>query len=235
MIEEIDFKTFLYISNKKYQVNVFDKKKLYNLYSEELKFDHEFNFLDLNNLTKFLDENIYKIEKLVGNFVKNIILIIENENTLNVNISIKKKIYENSSNQKKFLEKNLIELKNLYKENYQDQSIMHMILAKNIINNDKYSIFKNDLLCKNYFLEVNFISISNELVVKFNNALEKYQIKISQYMCGNYINFFLDNDCNEMSLMAHKLINGHNDNEVSLVPKNIENKGFFEKFFQLFS
>ena len=29
--------------------------------------------------------------------------------------------------------------------------------------------------------------------------------------------------------------NGCNENEVILVPKNIENKGFFEKFFQLFS
>ena len=38
----------------------------------------------------------------------------------------------------------------------------------------------------------------------------------------------------EMSLMAHKLINGYNDNEVTLVQKNRENKGFFEKFFQLF-
>ena len=107
-------------------------------------------------------------------------------------------------------------------------------MEKIIINNDKYSIFKNDLLCKNYFLEVNFISISNELVVKFNNALEKYQIKISQYMCGNYINFFFDNDYTETSLKAHRLINGQNVNEVTLVPKDIENKGFFEKFFQLF-
>ena len=54
-------------------------------------------------------------------------------------------------------------------------------------------------------------------------------------MCGNYIKFFFDQDTSEISLMAHKLKNGCNDNEVVLVPKNIENKGFFEKFFQLFS
>ena len=76
MIEEIDFEAFLYVSNEKYQVSVFDKKKLKNLYNEELKFDYKFNSLDFNNLTKFLDENIYKIEKSVGDFVKNIILII---------------------------------------------------------------------------------------------------------------------------------------------------------------
>jgi len=234
MIEEIDFETFLYVSNKKYQVSEFDKKKLKNLYNEELKFDYKFNSLDFNSLTKFLDENIYKIEKSVGDFVKNIILIIESDKNLNVNISIKKKLYDNFLNQK-HLENNLIELKDLYKENYQDQSIMHMIIINNTINDEKYSRFNNNVKGKNFFLEVNFISISNELIISLNKNLEKYQIKVSQYMCGNYIKNFFDNDQNEISLKAHKLINGQNVNEVALVAKDIENKGFFEKFFQLFS
>ena len=234
MIEEIDFETFLYVSNEKYQVSVFDKKKLKNLYNEELKFDYKFNSLDFNNLTKFLDENIYKIEKSVGDFVKNIILIIESDKNLNVNISIKKKLYDNFLSQK-YLENNLIELKDLYKENYQDQSIMHMIIINNTINDEKYSRFNNNVKGKNFFLEVNFISISNELIISLNKNLEKYQIKVSQYMCGNYIKNFFDNDQNEISLKAHKLINGQNVNEVALVAKDIENKGFFEKFFQLFS
>ena len=38
----------------------------------------------------------------------------------------------------------------------------------------------------------------------------------------------------ELSAMANKLKNGHNQNEVIIVSKNIVNKGFFEKFFQLF-
>ena len=234
MIEEIDFETFLYVSNEKYQVSVFDKKKLKNLYNEELKFDYKFNSLDFNNLTKFLDENIYKIEKSVGDFVKNIILIIESDKNLNVNISIKKKLYDNFLSQK-HLENNLIELKDLYKENYQDQSIMHMIIINNTINDEKYSRFNNNVKGKNFFLEVNFISISNELIISLNKNLEKYQIKVSQYMCGNYIKNFFDNDQNEISLKAHRLINGQNVNEVALIAKDIENKGFFEKFFQLFS
>ena len=234
MIEEIDFETFLYVSNEKYQVSVFDKKKLKNLYNEELKFDYKFNSLDFNSLTKFLDENIYKIEKSVGDFVKNIILIIERDKNLNVNISIKKKLYDNFLSQK-HLENNLIELKDLYKENYQDQSIMHMIIINNTINDEKYSRFNNNVKGKNFFLEVNFISISNELIISLNKNLEKYQIKVSQYMCGNYIKNFFDNDQNEISLKAHRLINGQNVNEVALIAKDIENKGFFEKFFQLFS
>ena len=54
-------------------------------------------------------------------------------------------------------------------------------------------------------------------------------------MSGNYIKSFLDEDAIELSVMANKLNNGLNKNEVQLVSKSKENKGFFEKFFQLFS
>ena len=39
----------------------------------------------------------------------------------------------------------------------------------------------------------------------------------------------------ELTEMAHMVKNGFNSNEVMLVPKKHEKKGFFEKFFQLFS
>ena len=234
MIEGIDFETYLYISKDKLQLFVLDKKQLRNLYNQELKTNIDFNFFDFNNLSNFLDQNIYKIEKLVGNFIKNIILVIESDDNLKVNISIKKKNYDNSINQK-FLENNLIELKDLFRENYQEQTIMHMIVSNYIINGQKYPSFKSNLISDNLCLEVKFVSISNELVILLDKVLEKYQIKISQYMCGNYIKNFIEKENNEISLVAYKLRNGYNDDEVNLVPKNSENKGFFEKFFQLFS
>ena len=44
-----------------------------NLYNKEIKTTDED---DLNNLSKFLDDNIYKIEKMLNNFIRNIILIM---------------------------------------------------------------------------------------------------------------------------------------------------------------
>ena len=101
---------------------------------------------------------------------------------------------------------------------------MHMI----IMNYDEN--FKESL-----YLEVKFISISKNLASLFDKLLEKHQIRVSRHMSGEYIQNFLANHIGEFSLMANKLINGFNKNEVTLVSKNIENKGFFEKFFQLFS
>ena len=92
MIEESDFETFLYISRNQYTIFVDDKRNSKNLYKQEFKIDNEIILDDLSYLSKFLDENIYRIEKLVGNFIKDITLIIENDKILNTNIGIKKNI-----------------------------------------------------------------------------------------------------------------------------------------------
>ena len=89
MIENSDFETFLYISKSKYQIFVYDKNNLKNLYSEEIGYSEE---IELNTLSKFLDDNIYKIEKKIKNFIRNIILIVEDDKILEIGISLKKKI-----------------------------------------------------------------------------------------------------------------------------------------------
>ena len=233
MIEDLDFETYLYISKDKLQIFVLNKKKHKNLYSQELKIDHQFDFKDLNILLNFLDKNIYKIEKLIGNFIKNIILIVENEKNLKINMGIKKS-YETSLKQKSF-SSNLTELKDLFKKNYEDQTIMHMCIINYIIDGKRYSSFDTKLINDYFCIEVSFIAIDNKLVFAFDNVLEKYQIKIKQYMCGNYINNFIGDTGDEISIIANKLRNGLNINEITIVPKHKENKGFFEKFFQLFS
>jgi hypothetical protein len=231
MIENLDFETFLYISENKYQIFVYDKNNLKNLYHEEIENNDE---IELNILSKFIDENIYKIEKMIKNFVRNIILIIEDDKVLDIGISLKKKNYEKNIDQKQ-LENSLVEIKDIFNENYQDLIIMHMIIVEkentfllnNTNNNDDY-----------LFLEVNFISVSNNFTFYFNKLLENHQIKIKRYMSGGYIKSFFDKESREsieLFVMANKLNDGLNKNEVQLVPKNKENEGFFEKFFQLFS
>ena len=55
MIENSDFETFLYISKNKYQIFVYDKNNLKNLYHEEIENNDE---IELNILSKFIDDNI---------------------------------------------------------------------------------------------------------------------------------------------------------------------------------
>ena len=231
MIENSDFETFLYISKNKYQIFVYDKNNLKNLYSEEIEYSDE---IELNNLSKFLDDNIYKIEKKIKNFIRNIILIVENDKILEIGISLKKKNYEKNENQKQ-LENSLVEVKDIFKENYQDLLIMHMV----IVENENNFLFNNTNNNDDYlFLEVNFISIPNRFTFYFDKLLENHQINIKRYMSGDYIKSFFDiesKESMELFVMANKLNDGLNKNEVQLISKSKENRGFFEKFFQLFS
>jgi len=231
MIENSDFETFLYISKSKYQISVYDKNNLKNLYSEEIEYSDE---TELNTLSKFLDDNIYKIEKKIKNFIRNIILIIEDDKILEICISLKKKNYEKNENQKQ-LENSLVEVKDIFKENYQDLLIMHMV----IVEKENNFLLDNANNSDDYlFLEVNFISIPNKFTFYFDKLLENHQINIKRYMSVDYIKSFFDiesNESMELFLMANKLNEGLNKNEVQLISKSKENRGFFEKFFQLFS
>ena len=232
MIEEADFETFLYLSRNQCVIFVENKRTFKSLYKEEIKIADEIYPDDLNYLSKFLDRNIYRIEKLVGNFIKDITLIIENDKILNVDIGIKKKDYTQFLNQN-YLKNDLIEVKDLFKASYQNQVIMHMLIIN--YDEDGNKNFSNDFDENNLYTVVKFISISNSLTFILDKLLEKHQIQINQYMSGEYIKNFIGEDLGELSMMASKLKNGFNKNEVTLISKNIENKGFFEKFFQLFS
>jgi len=230
MIEDTDFETFLYISNNKYQIFVYDKNNSKNLYNEEIKNDNE---IELDILAKFLDDNIYKIEKIIKNFIKNIILIIEDDKVLEIGLSIKIKNYEKQLDYK-YVKNSLIEAKNIFNENYPDLVIMHMVIVDNDMS--KKLLSNSEKINDNYlYLEVNFICFSNSYTHILDKLLGNHQIKIKQYMSGNYVKNFLGEDENMIPVIANKLNNGFNKNEVKVISKNTENKGFFERFFQLFS
>ena len=129
------------------------------------------------------------------------------------------------------MESSLVEIKDVFRENYQDQIIMHMIVVENDKNEDNF-LLNND---NHLYLEINFITITNNFTFYFDKLLESHQIKISRYMSFKYINNYISEDFMELSMIANKLNNGFNKNEVQLVSKNVEKRGFFEKFFQLFS
>ena len=233
MIKETDFETYLYLSSNEFKIFLFDKKNTKNLFQETITIENNFDFIDFTELTKFLDKNIFKIEKLIGNFVKNISLIINNKNNLVIDLGNKKKL-ENKIN-KESLKNNLMKLKNLINENYKDQTIIHIFLNNQFVYQNNETSFVKNADTNYQYLEVSFITFSNHLIINLTRILQNYQIKISNFIDGNYVkNFFKDEEI-ELSLASHKLINGCNDNEVVIVPKSSENKGFFERFFYLFS
>ena len=234
MSEDLELETYLSISPNKFGIYLFDTKKNINLYKEEFSFENNSENINFLYLNKFLEENIFKIEKLNGDFIENIFLIVKSLDVVNLEIGIKKKNYENSVN-KKYLVNAVTEVKDLVKETYQDSKIIHIIIKNLQINDNDFLSIKKSFESKDLGLEISFILIRHNLIFQLEKILEKYQIKINRYLCGSYIGEFSRVQGAEFSTMANKIIKGFNKNEVELVKKNEENRGFFEKFFQLFS
>ena len=233
MNKEKELQYYLSISPKKFGIYLFDTKNLENLYKKEIILNTHSEFSYNDSLKKFLDSNIFKIEKLSGKFLENIIIILEDKNIFNLELGIKKKNY-NVSISKEYLENSLIEAKDLFRENYQNQEIIHMIIKKYFINGNTYSLFDESLQCDHLGLEIQFKSISNNITYDLNAILENYQIKITKYLDGTYVKSNFDED-KELAEMSYRVLSGYNQNEVMFVPKTTKKLAFFEKFFQLFS
>ena len=233
MNKENELQYYLSVSPNKYGIYLFDTKNLKNLYKEEIILNNDTNYQNHDELKKFLDANIFKIEKLSGKFIENIFLILEDKKIFNLEIGIKKKNY-NISVTKEYLENSLVEPKDLFRESYHNQEIIHMIINKYFINGETYSLFEENIKTDHFGLEINFKSISRNTIYDLNKILENYQIKITKFLDGSYVKANFSKDI-ELAEMCYKILGGYNQNEVIFVPKSTKKLAFFEKFFQLFS
>ena len=234
MNDTLEFETYLIISNDKFEIYLLDIKNLKNLFQDQLNCENYLDQIDKNLLSEFLEKNIFKIEKLVGKFVNNINIIIENKLILRLDLSVKKKNYSGNITNV-FLENVLTDTKDLFKENYKKYKLLHMLINKYIINGVSYSSLQNEINSNEIFLEIKLISIPNSIVFEIESILKKYQIQVYNYFDKEYLMDFSKEEKFDISQMAHKLLNGMNKNEVRITSKLRKKLGFFEKFFQLFS
>ena len=232
MNEILEFETYLSISQTNFGIYVFDIKNRNNLYVKEITFEKS-NFVNYAHLKQFLDDNVFRIEKLVGEFIENIFIIIDYENILNTQMGIKQKNYQPSKSGV-YLQSSITNAKDLFKENYPNEKIMHIIINNYFIDGKNYSYLEDNLEYGQLNLVIQFKSISNEIIHNLTKLLQNYQINIIKCIDGNYVKNFFNKDI-EISEMAFDILNGCNVNEVMLVQKNTKKLGFFEKFFQLFS
>ena len=232
MNEILEFETYLSISQNKFGIYLFDTKNRNNVYDKEITFEKT-NFINYPNLKQFLDDNVFRIEKLVGKFIENIFIIIDYENILNTQIGIKQKNYEPSKSNI-YLQSSITNAKDLFRENYPNEKIMHIIINNYLIDGKNHVYLQDNLEYEQLNLVIHFKSISNEIIYNLNKLLQNYQINIIKFLDGDYVKNFFNKDI-EISKMAFDILNGCNVNEVMVVQKNTKKLGFFEKFFQLFS
>ena len=229
-----NLKSYLLLSPKKIAILVKDDFNLEEIYKKEIEITNESNLIDLEFLNHFLDENIFKIEKNLKRFIKDIYLIIDTDDFLSINISIKKK-NNNSIIDKKNLIYLLKEAKDQCQKTLENKRIVHTIIENYLIDNSSYSSLPKNKKCTNFCLDIKFICISDKFIKNLESILKKYQISLNQVVSMEYLNQYFSQNKHKIFDMAEKIIAGCNENEIIFINKSTKNKGFFEKFFNLFS
>ena len=226
------FKTYLYLSHKKFIICVMEVIDLKIIYKQEFFIKDHSNELEFRILKDFLEKNIFKIEKKIKNFIKNIYIVIDSHDFFSIYLSIKN---QNNGNflTVKNLQYSLIEAKHQCKKTFEKKEIVHMLIEKYLIDDKSYSSLPKNLECNNFSLDIKFLCLSENLIKNLEKILETYQISINQIVSGNYVeSFFKDNE--DLFVKTMRITEGCNANEVRFSNKIRENQGFFEKFFNFF-
>ena len=226
-------KTFIFICSNKFIIVSLNEANKINYKKETIFQDQNIKF-DLNLLSKFLNENIFKLEKKLGEFIKVIYLIIENVEIFSVNLSIKNKINETQINTK-IINNLLIEAKNNCEETLKKAEVIHMKIDQFYIDNECYKVLPDKISCKSLSLDLSFICIPNYILNNFEKILNKFQISVYRTISYQYLHSFFKISSNNLELVAQKILTGFNENEVILMKKKPKNLGFFEKFFNFFN
>ena len=233
MENDSDFEVFLFFSPEKLILSVNRKTDFKLIYKDELFFENN-DYLNFDKLTFFLNENIFKVEKILGSFIEKINIIVETKDFLNLQISIKKYDYNENINSNVILY--LIKsARSQCEKTIKNRKIIHILIDNYYIDDTHFAKLPLNQKCKNFSLDISFICLPDELIKQIVKTLKKFQISINRILSATYIDKFANDRDTNFFKMASKIIGGYNENEIKLINKTLKNKGFFEKFFDLFN
>ncbi len=234
MTKKIDFKTFLYLNHNQFIIYVAENLTNEKIYSEKLVLEENSTELKFSILNEFLEINIFKIEKKLNNFIKDIYVILDSKEFQSIKLSIKKDNNGNLINSETLVHP-LNDLKNLCQSNLQNKKIVHFLIEKYWIDNKFYTTLPENVNCNIFSLDTEFICLSKNLIENIEKILKKYHIFLNQILSASYLEKFKDNNDNNIFTTANRIVSGHNSNEVLLTGKTNKKQGFFEKFFNFFN
>ena len=222
-----EFDVYFNLNQKKLSTGVF--KKL----DDSLAFFNE-ESLKINSLEKSIEKNIKEVEKKIDAFVNNIFLMIDTEEKISIYISLMKKL-DNKKIQIKDIQHLIQDAKQQIVRAHNDKSIVHIIVNKYNIDGLDYTSVPSDISCDKISIDVEFICFPKNLIKKLEELFNNHQIFINKTICTNYAKLFTKNEsCINICESGLKLIQGINKQEVVIVPKKLEKKGFFERLFHFF-
>jgi len=229
-------KTFLIIEEKKFSISIFDKNLQKDIFFKEYECQINLNLkhLDLTNINKIIEENIFEIEKTNDEFLEDIYLLIDLPESQTIDLSLDKE-REGDFIQTKDIKYLVQDAKQQILRSYLDNDIIHIIIGSYVINNNTYNFLPPKINCKKFAINIKFVCFPKKIIKELKKLFHNHQIRINQILSFNYIKSFAFEDLNiGIGERAFKIINGFNKQEVIILPKKDQKQGFFEKLFHLF-
>ena len=233
MNKDNNFETYLTISSNHFFISVIERESKKLTYYDKKKINVFSDNLNIDLLDEFIKKNVFKIKKKIGNFLNNIFLIIDYDNFFSVKISIKKN-YGGELITLESLNYLLNETKKDCNKTIFGKKIIHMVIDNYNIDKKNYSILPEDLRCDYLSLDINFLCLSNKYIKNIEDVLKKYHVMISKIFSANYMKSLFSQNEHDLVKMAMLVKDGYNVNEVMMIEKKEKNRGFFEKFFDIF-
>ena len=235
-MSENNFDAYLNISFDKLIVSVFRKFDGENIFLKEYNCLTNFNknHLNFNNLEKILQNSIREIEKATNSFLKEIYLMIDTEESMPIYLSIAK---DNEGNRidKKIVQYLVRDAKQQILRSYFDKNIIHIIIEKYIIDYVEYSYLPLNISCKKISIDIKFVCFPKHLIKKVDQLFNDHQILVNKIICSKYAKKFnIDNYEANICKIGFDLNSGLNKQEVVIIPKILNKKGFFERLFHFF-
>ncbi len=232
------FDIYLEFNFTKLNLAAFNKLNNNLEYYDEYKYNSYFENniqLDFEELEKILEKNIRKIEKSVGEYVKDIYLIVETPQSMPVKLSVNK-----NNEGKKIIREDVTYLiqdaKQQIMKFYKDLKILHIIVEKYTLDNNHHEFLPLGKSCNKLSIDIKFICFPKTFIKSFENLFSKQQIFIKKFICQNYVKSFVSEDTRlNICQRGKNIVDGANKREVVSIPKQSIKKGIFEKLFHFFS
>jgi len=233
MIKYKNCNFFLSIGTNDIKFEAIDKNNEI-LFSKNDLVDNLSNTRNFEILEKFLKNNIFDIEKELSSYVENINLVVDHNDFLFVNLSMKYNSDGVSFNFNR-LNSSLIELKKYFQNTIGNFEIIHMVINKFIVDGKVYSQLIEASNYNKTYIEIKFICLNRTEVKKLKNILSRYQIFVKNIICFKYLKEFKNFNNSKSTVIAQKVLNGLNQNEIFYKKKSSNKHSFFEKFFNFFN
>lgn len=226
------FRSFFSVSNKEISIYVKNINSDEIVFFKKEKIDNNHSHFYNDRLQNFFEEKIDEIEEQIKLFVDNISLIIESENIVSIQFSLKQKIENKVTSLDELKSLLLVGQEEILKYN-QNLLIIHFLIDLINIDGKIVETIEDQLVKKFMCIDLRFICINQNTVDEFKSLFKKKQIFLEKIFSAEYLKEFMTNNENIINSID-KVERGINKLEVSLVPKKSIKKGFFERFFDYF-